>query len=73
MNKKDPKAPKKFKDCEKVYPDCEVPKEHSFGMKKRRRVFFKKGNQTANATVQDDEQINTTPIDDLVTKYVANE
>lgn len=69
LDKESPKYPKKFADCEKLYSDCEIPKE-GYSTKKRRR-YFKRRNQTASeeeTTVN--PNIETT---DLITKYVKDQ
>lgn len=71
MEKDSPKTPKKFDDCVKLYAECEIPKEHTYGMKKRRRYFLKKKNQT----VTEEETTLNPNVDtaDIVTKYVKNQ
>lgn len=64
VSKDDPKAPKKFTDCAKLFSECRAPNEHSVGVKK---MFAKKKNQTVIVTPAEAEV--TTEIDP-VTKYV---
>lgn len=69
LPKDSPKYPKKFSDCQKLYADCEIPKE-GYAVKRRRRVQLRKRNQTVT-----EEETTQNPIEtvDLVTKYVKDQ
>jgi hypothetical protein len=62
--KSDPKAPKKFTDCAKLYSECIAPNEQSVAVHKKNKLKLK--NQTTTPTYAEE----TTNEIDLVTKYV---
>lgn len=70
MPKDDPKSPKKFTDCAKLFSECRAPNEHPVGVNKKEAIkknhFIKK---VHTVIVTPAEAEATTEIDP-VTEYV---